>query len=147
GAAMMAGAREGLYAGTPAGQTVPKLIAVTQLTSTSQTVLNEEMLIKEDMQNAVLHLAKLTQKSGLDGVVCSPLESAAITEVCGASFLKVTPGIRMLSDAANDQVRIATPISARSNGSTHIVVGRSITAAQDPAAAYAAVKKNWYEGK
>lgn len=115
-----------------------KLIAVTQLTSTSTEVLHNEILIdkKYDMEQTIKSYALNTKKAGLDGVVCSPLESSIITEACGEEFAKVTPGIRFASDAKDDQVRITTPAKAKELGSTYIVVGRSITAAEDPVSAY-----------
>ena len=132
--AMMEAAVEGL---TRPDGTRPLLIAVTQLTSTSQTRMQEELLIGETLENTVMHYARNARSAGLDGVVCSPLESAAVHSACGAEFLTVTPGVRFSSASAGDQVRITTPEQARVLGSDYIVVGRPITAADDPQAAYA----------
>jgi len=147
GMKMMEAALEGLEQGTPLGQNRPKIIAVTQLTSTSESVLKEEILIETSLMETVLHYAKLAQKSGLDGVVCSTHEVERIREVCGESFLTITPGIRLANDHHNDQVRVATPRLAREKGSTGIVVGRSITKAKDPYEAYMIVKKDWECGE
>ena len=127
--AMMAAAREGLGEG-------PLLIAVTQLTSTSEDVLRREILIDRPMEETVMRYAQNAKSAGLDGVVCSPLEAKAVHDACGAGFLTVTPGIRLQSDDAGDQVRVMTPARAREAGSDFIVVGRSITKASDPLAAY-----------
>ena len=130
---MMAAAREGLT--RPDGSR-PLLIAVTQLTSTSEERMRQDLLIGAGMEETVLHYARCAAESGLDGVVCSPLEAAQVKGICGSGFLTVTPGIRLAGDSAGDQVRITTPGRARSLGSDFIVVGRSITAAEDPVAAY-----------
>ena len=114
----------------------PVLIAVTQLTSTSQEQLESDILIKQPMEDVVAAYAQHTQNAGLDGVVCSPLESPAVHEKLGKDFLTVTPGVRLAGDAAGDQTRVTTPAKARELGSDYIVVGRSITAAADPRAAY-----------
>lgn len=143
GRAMMEGALEGLEAGTPAGQTRAALIAVTQLTSTTEQQMQQEQHINLSLQDSVLHYAKLTHTAGLNGVVCSVHEARAIAEACGEDFLRVTPGIRMLGGDAHDQKRIATPDGAKQDGSTQIVVGRAITGAQDPVAAYHEVLKLW----
>lgn len=131
--AMMEAAIEGLT--RPDGSR-PLLIAVTQLTSTSQDRMQEDLLIWEPLEKVVLHYAKNARDAGLDGVVCSPLEAASVHEACGASFLTVTPGVRFADDSVGDQVRVATPLRAKELGSDYIVVGRSITAAADPVAAY-----------
>ena len=131
--AMMEAAIEGLT--RPDGSR-PLLIAVTQLTSTSQERMQEDLLIREPLEKVVLHYAKNARDAGLDGVVCSPLEAASVHEACGASFLTVTPGVRFADDSVGDQVRVATPLRAKELGSDYIVVGRSITAAADPVAAY-----------
>ena len=110
-----------------------KLIAVTQLTSTSQEVLEKELLIEKPLNEVVKQYALNAKAAGLDGVVCSPLEASIIKEL---GLISVTPGIRFADDSANDQKRIATPEFAKENGSTYIVVGRSITGAEDPVAAY-----------
>ena len=133
---MMEAALEGLDKGTPSGMSRPSLIGVTQLTSTDERQVREEQLIGAHLQESVLHYAKLTKDADLDGVVCSVHEAAAITDVCGKEFFKVTPGIRLADGGAHDQKRIATPEEARLAGSTHIVVGRAITGAADPRAAY-----------
>ena len=112
------------------------LIAVTQLTSTSQQRMNDELLIPSSMQDVICQYAFNARQAGLDGVVCSPLESSMVKERCGRNFLTVTPGIRFADSASDDQVRITTPGRAREIGSDFIVVGRPITAAADPVAAY-----------
>lgn len=143
GRAMMEAALEGLDKGTPAGQQRPSIIGVTQLTSTDERQVREEQLIGVSLEESVLQYAKLTQAAGLDGVVCSVHESAKIAALCGKEFLKVTPGIRLADGNAQDQKRIATPEEARLAGSTHIVVGRAITAATDPRAAYEMINARW----
>ena len=143
GSTMMEAALEGLDSGTPVGQKRPGIIAVTQLTSTTEEQMQNEQLIHTTIDESVLHYAKLAQHSQLDGVVCSVLEAGKIAEVCGREFLKVTPGIRLANDAVHDQKRIATPGEARKIGSTHIVVGRSITQAADPLAAYYTITEQW----
>lgn len=146
GSHMMAGALEGLEAGTPAGRERAKLIAVTQLTSTTEEQMRAEQRIEMPLIDAVLNYAQLTKKSGLDGVVCSVHEAAAIRDACGEDFLRVTPGIRMLGGDIHDQKRIATPDGAKKDGSSLIVVGRAITGAQNPVQAYNEVCALW-EGK
>ena len=131
--AMMQAGLEGL---TRPDGTRPKLIAVTQLTSTDQKAMEEELLIHEPMAEVVMHYAENAKKAGLDGVVCSPLEAGVVHERCGADFLTVTPGIRLAGDAKGDQKRVMTPADAAKIGSDYIVVGRSITKAIDPVAAY-----------
>lgn len=143
GKQMMEGALEGLQAGTQAGQKTPALIAVTQLTSTTEQQMQEQQKIALSLQESVLHYAQLTKEAGLNGVVCSVHEARAIAEVCGGEFLRVTPGIRMIGGDAHDQKRIATPDGAKRDGSSHIVVGRAITAANDPVAAYKEVCQLW----
>lgn len=140
GSEMMKRAREGLEA---IGTSRPKLIAVTQLTSTSQKVMNEEILIPGPVEETVKAYAKLAKECGLDGVVSSPLEVPLIHEACGKEFLTVTPGIRLIGDDKGDQKRITTPKQARELGSWAIVVGRSITKSPDPLEAYYTVKKEW----
>ncbi|ADC48173.1 orotidine 5'-phosphate decarboxylase [Alkalihalophilus pseudofirmus OF4] len=147
GRKMMEAALEGLEAGKPANAPRPKLIAVTQLTSTDQEMLTDELLIKEEIAHVVSTYAALAKKSGLDGVVSSALEVPLIHEVCGEDFLTVTPGIRRLSDAKGDQKRIVTPMKAKELGSWGIVVGRSITESIDPYQTYLEMKKEWEEGK
>ena len=130
---MMEAAREGL---TRPDGTRPLLIAVTQLTSTDQQALENELLIERPMEQVVLHYAQNARKAGLDGVVCSPLEAARVHEACGADFLTVTPGVRFADGDRGDQKRVMTPAEAKKAGSDYIVVGRPITAAADPVAAY-----------
>ncbi len=131
--AMMEAALEGL---TRPDGTRPLLIAVTQLTSTSQERMEQDLLIKEPLDQVVMHYAKTAQEAGLDGVVCSPLEAGKVHEVCGESFLTVTPGVRFADGDVGDQVRVMTPAEAKRIGSDYIVVGRPITKAEDPVAAY-----------
>ncbi len=135
GSAMMKAAMEGLKEGAVNGKR-PLCIAVTQLTSTSQEAMNEELRIPGTVQDCVIQYAKLAKASGLDGVVCSVHEAKAIHAACGDDFLTVTPGIRMANDAKDDQKRVATPQYAYEQGCDYIVVGRSITKAQDSVAAY-----------
>jgi len=130
---MMRAALEGL---TREDGTRPLLIAVTQLTSTSEEVMQNELLIRTNLRRAVVQYALNAKGAGLDGVVCSPQEAGLVKEACGQEFLAVTPGIRFADAAADDQVRITTPARAREIGSDYIVVGRPITAAPDPVAAY-----------
>ena len=138
GSAMMRAALEGLGR-TPWNQSAPSsplLIAVTQLTSTDAATLREELLIPAPMEETVLSYAQNAARCGLDGVVCSPLDAAVVKECCGADFLTVTPGIRFADGDAGDQKRVMTPAAARQAGSDFIVVGRPITQAADPVAAY-----------
>ena len=130
---MMRSALEGLT--RPDGSR-PLLIAVTQLTSTSEQSMHEELKITGSMEDVVMDYAALAQSAGLDGVVCSPLESQAVHSRCGSSFLTVTPGVRFADGDVGDQVRVTTPARARELGSDYIVVGRPITASADPVAAY-----------
>ena len=130
---MMKAAIEGL---TREDGSRPILIAVTQLTSTSEERMKNDLLIDAPLAKVVEHYAKCAEESGLDGVVCSPHEATRVKEVCGKNFVTVTPGIRFADSAADDQVRIMTPEKAKSVGSDYIVVGRPITAADDPVAAY-----------
>ena len=130
---MMKAALEGL---TRADGTRPLLIAVTQLTSTSEARMQEDLLISRSLDETVLHYAKNARDAGLDGVVCSPLEAGKIHAACGAGFLTVTPGVRFAGGSADDQVRITTPAKAKEIGSDYIVVGRPITQAEDPLAAW-----------
>ena len=132
-AQMMRAALEGL---TRPDGTRPLLIAVTQLTSTDQVALENELLIREPIDQVVMHYAMNAKKAGLDGVVCSPLEAAKVHEACGAGFLTVTPGVRFADGDRGDQKRVMTPAEAKRVGSDYIVVGRPITAAADPVAAY-----------
>ena len=116
--------------------TRPLLIAVTQLTSTDQDMLERELWIEKPMEEVVLHYAEIASIVGLDGVVCSPLEAGTIHERCGKNFLTVTPGVRFAGGDAGDQKRVTTPAKAKELGSDYIVVGRPITQAADPVAAY-----------
>lgn len=131
--AMMEAALEGL---TRADGTRPLLIAVTQLTSTNQESMEKDLLIQRPIDEVVMHYAKNAKSAGLDGVVCSPLEAGKVHEVCGKEFLTVTPGVRFADGDIGDQKRVMTPSEAKKIGSDYIVVGRPITAAQDPVAAY-----------
>ena len=130
---MMRAAVEGL---TREDGTRPLLIAVTQLTSTSEERMQKELLIGASINDTIVKYAQNAREAGLDGVVCSPLEAAMVKDACGPDFVTVTPGIRFADAAADDQVRITTPARAREIGSDYIVVGRPVTAAPDPVAAY-----------
>lgn len=132
-AAMMQAAITGL---TRADGSRPLLIAVTQLTSTSQERMQQEILIDKPLDDVVMQYAQNAMRSGLDGVVCSPLEAGKVHQVCGNQFLTVTPGVRFADGDVGDQVRVATPQMAKQIGSDYIVVGRAVTAAADPVAAY-----------
>lgn len=131
--AMMKAALEGL---TGADGTRPLLIAVTQLTSTDQEAMENDLLIKEPIDKVVMHYAKCAEESGLDGVVCSPLEAGKVHDTCGKDFLTITPGVRFADGDIGDQKRVMTPAAAKEIGSDYIVVGRPITQADDPVAAY-----------
>ena len=131
--AMMTAALEGL---TRPDGTRPLLIAVTQLTSTDQQALRDELLIDRPMDEVVMAYAKNASDAGLDGVVCSPLEAGKVHALCGGGFLTVTPGVRFAGGERGDQKRVTTPAQARELGSDYIVVGRPITQAEDPVAAY-----------
>lgn len=136
GFAMMEAAKRGLSgSGT-------KLIAVTQLTSTSEQQMQQEQLIKVSLEESVLHYAKIAKQAGLDGVVCSVHEAKAIGEAC-EEFLRVTPGIRPAASESHDQKRIATPGDAKTQGSTHIVVGRAITRSENPQKSYDYINGEW----
>ena len=130
---MMEAALEGL---TRADGSRPILLAVTQLTSTSEERMQRELLINETIENTVVKYAQNAKEAGLDGVVCSPLEAPLVKEGCGSEFMTVTPGIRFADGDVGDQVRITTPEKAKDMGTDYIVVGRPITAAADPVAAY-----------
>ena len=130
---MMTAAIEGL---TRPDGTRPLLIAVTQLTSTDQQSMTDDLLIDQPIDKVVMHYAKNAADSGLDGVVCSPLEAGKVHETCGKNFLTVTPGVRFADGEIGDQKRVMTPAQAKAIGSDYIVVGRPITAAEDPVAAY-----------
>lgn len=130
---MMEAALEGL---TRPDGTRPLLIAVTQLTSTDQESMEQDLLIHEPLDQVVMHYAMNAKKAGLDGVVCSPLEAGKVHEACGSEFLTITPGVRFADGDVGDQKRVMTPAQAKEIGSDYIVVGRPITAAADPVAAY-----------
>ena len=130
---MMRAALEGL---TREDGTRPLLIAVTQLTSTSQEAMQKQLLVNAGINETIAHYARNAKEAGLDGVVCSPLEASLVKEACGNEFMTVTPGIRFPESSTDDQVRITSPAKAREIGSDYIVVGRPITAAADPVAAY-----------
>lgn len=131
--AMMTAALEGL---TRPDGTRPLLIAVTQLTSTDQQAMENDILIHQPIDQVVMHYAKTAKNAGLDGIVCSPLEAGKVHDSCGASFLTITPGVRFADSEVGDQKRVMTPAQAKQIGSDYIVVGRPITAAADPVAAY-----------
>ncbi len=130
---MMEAALEGLMR---EDGTRPLLIAVTQLTSTDQEAMEQDLLIKEPIDEVVIHYAKNAAKAGLDGVVCSPLEAGKVHANCGEKFLTITPGVRFADGDIGDQKRVMTPLQAKEIGSDYIVVGRPVTAAEDPVAAY-----------
>lgn len=130
---MMEAALEGL---TRPDGTRPLLIAVTQLTSTDQEAMEHDLLIKEPIDKVVMHYAETAKNAGLDGVVCSPLEAQKVHDICGEKFLTVTPGVRFADGDIGDQKRVMTPEQAKKIGSDYIVVGRPITTAPDPVAAY-----------
>lgn len=123
------------------------LIAVTQLTSTSEEMMQSEQKSSLTLDESVIHYAQLAKDAGLDGVVSSPLESALIHEACGTGFLTVTPGIRLTEDSTDDQSRVVTPSKAHHLGSDYIVVGRPVTQAADPVARYAQIKEQWESGE
>lgn len=143
GVEMMTEAREGLAKGAILGQKRPLLIAVTQLTSTSEEMLKNEQHTMDTMEESVLHYAGLAGDAEADGVVCSTYEAGSIKKSLGESFLRVTPGIRLNPKKAHDQKRVATPRKARELGSTHIVVGRSITQAANPVRSYLDILHQW----
>ncbi len=140
---MMEAALEGL---TREDGTRPILLAVTQLTSTSQEVMERDLLINENIADVVAHYANNAKSAGLDGVVCSPLEASIVKEKCGKEFYTVTPGVRFADGDVGDQKRVTTPEKAREIGSDYIVVGRPITAAEDPVAAYRRCVKEFLGG-
>ena len=131
--AMMQGALEGL---TRPDGTRPLLIAVTQLTSTDQETLERDLMIHAPIDEVVMHYAETAKNAGLDGIVCSPLEAGKVHDKCGKNFLTITPGVRFADGDVGDQKRVMTPAAAKEIGSDYIVVGRPITAAADPVAAY-----------
>jgi len=146
GGEMIAGAKEGLLAGARAGKET-KLVAVTLLTSMDETALNEELGIQGDMTEQVIRLASVAKTNGADGVVCSVHEAQQVKDKCGDDFLTVTPGIRLVKSQHDDQKRVATPRYARENGSDIIVIGRSITLAENPLRAYQQALGGWHDGK
>lgn len=143
GRKMMEAAKEGLTAGTPAGQNSPILLAVTQLTSTTEQMIQEEQRLACSLEESVLHYAELAKASGADGVVCSVLEAEKIKKTIAPTFYRVTPGIRLAKDDTNDQHRVADPKTARISGASHIVVGRTITQSTVPFETYQKVLKEW----
>lgn len=143
GVEMMQAALEGLKKGTASDQQVPKLIAVTQLTSTSEEQMHKDQLISVSLAESVSHYAKCAQKAGLDGVVCSALEVEQIHQATNHEFICLTPGIRPSGSDVGDQKRVVTPAMANEIGSSYIVVGRPITQAQEPYQTYLQIKKEW----
>ena len=141
GIEMMKAAKQGILEGTQEGQQPAKLIGVTVLTSTSQEAMNEELGIPGEVIDTVVHYAKNAKEAGLDGVVCSVHEAKAIHEACGDDFLTVTPGIRLANNSVDDQKRVATPEYAKQQGCDMIVVGRSITKAENPYETYQAIEE------
>lgn len=143
GKEMIKAAKEGLIEGTPEGKVVPKLLAVTELTSISEDVLRDEQHCSLSLADEVKSLAHQAQTAGADGIICSPLEVKAMKNEFSDDFMFVTPGIRPASYKKDDQARVATPSQARENGSTAIVVGRPITQAENPQVAYEEILKDW----
>jgi orotidine-5'-phosphate decarboxylase len=143
GKEMMRAAIEGLDAGTPQGKVRPYCVAVTQLTSTSGSQMNQEQLIPVSLEESVLHYARLAKDAGLDGVVCSALESENLRTQLGGEFLTVVPGIRLASENVQDQKRVATPQFARTSGVSAIVVGRPITRSSNPVESYQRFLQEW----
>ncbi|MDD6407915.1 MAG: orotidine-5'-phosphate decarboxylase [Lactobacillus equicursoris] len=143
GKEMIKSAKEGLIEGTPEGKEVPKLLAVTELTSISEDVLRDEQHCSLSLADEVKSLAHQAQTAGADGIICSPLEVKAMKNEFSDDFMFVTPGIRPASYKKDDQARVATPSQARENGSTAIVVGRPITQAENPQVAYEEILKDW----
>ncbi|WP_027963131.1 orotidine-5'-phosphate decarboxylase [Halalkalibacillus halophilus] len=137
---MIAGAKEGLLQG---GANTTKLYTVTQLTSTSNSMLRNELLIEREMEQVVAHYAKSSAAAGADGVVCAVQEVPLVKEINGIFFETITPGIRLQNDASDDQERIATPSLAKTKGTDYIVVGRAVTKASNPAEAYQQILKEW----
>ncbi|WP_226037965.1 orotidine-5'-phosphate decarboxylase [Aquibacillus saliphilus] len=142
GSEMIKAAKEGLIKGA-VNKEVPKLLAVTLLTSMGESTLKQELHVNDTIESTVVRLAKLANDSGADGVVCSAHEANKIKISCGFDFLTVTPGIRLTNSANNDQKRIATPVFAKQNGADAIVIGRSITQAKQPIKAYQQALKEW----
>lgn len=142
GREMMMRAKEGLMEGAHSNHQT-KLLSITVLTSLNNDMLTDELFINESLKDYVVHLAKITKESGVDGVVCSVHEVPAIKKVCGSSFLTVTPGIRLTDGDQDDQIRVATPAFARESGADKIVIGRSITNAIYPQTSYSQAIKGW----
>jgi len=142
GGEMIRAAKEGLIDGAK-GTRTPELLAVTLLTSIHEEMLETELKINHPIEETVVHLAKLAQTNGADGVVCSAHEVRALKAICGEKFLAVTPGIRLLNSGSDDQKRVATPKIARENGADALVIGRSITLAENPKQAYIMAKEEW----
>lgn len=145
GVEMMAAGLAGLQKGTPRGEKVPNLIAVTQLTSTSEAQMHRDQQILTSLQASVLHYAKCAQTAGLQGVVCSAHEAEMIKAQTSETFIRLTPGIRPAGSAVGDQKRVMTPQNARQAGATMIVVGRPITQAVSPYESYLSIKEAWEE--
>ncbi|MDR1568236.1 MAG: orotidine-5'-phosphate decarboxylase [Streptococcaceae bacterium] len=143
GVEMMKAAKEGLILGTPRGKSLSKLIAVTQLTSTSENQMHDDQLIQVPLLESVKHYAKRAAEANLCGVVCSALEAEVIHQVTSDSFVCLTPGIRPATSAVGDQQRVVTPEKARELGSNYIVVGRPITRSENPYQAYLEIKQAW----
>lgn len=143
GVEMMVAAKRGLEAGTPVGRQRPKLIAVTQLTSTSEEIMQNDQKIMTSLEESVINYAQKTAQAGLDGVVCSAHEVEKIKAATSKEFICLTPGIRPEGASKGDQKRVMTPKEARKIGSDYIVVGRPITQAKDPVASYHAIKAEW----
>ena len=143
GVEMMQAAKQGLIEGTTENQAIPELIAVTQLTSTSEEQMHADQLINVSLAESVLHYAQCAEKAGLEGVVCSAHEVEKIHEATSADFICLTPGIRPQGASVGDQKRVMTPAKARAIGSNYIVVGRPITQADDPYQSYLQIKKEW----
>ena len=137
---MLKAAKQGMVEG---GSVDTNVIAITQLTSTSEEAMKDEQLVAVSLEESVINYAKLSKKAGLDGVVSSVWEARLIRENCGEDFLKVTPGIRLETDEVGDQKRVATPTVANEEGSTHIVVGRSITKSENPLEVYNLIKSQF----
>jgi orotidine-5'-phosphate decarboxylase len=141
GTTMIEAAKEGLHSG--AADTVPKLISVTMLTSMDEQTVQTDLQQPMELAAYARHLAELSKRAGADGVVCSPHEAGSIKAACGDSFLTVTPGIRLAGSAQNDQHRIATPAAAKKMGADYLVIGRSVTAAENPKQAYNQAIQEW----
>ncbi|QGS68614.1 orotidine-5'-phosphate decarboxylase [Oceanobacillus sp. 143] len=144
GSEMIKHAKEGLLSGSPKRKT--KLIAVTILTSHDKETMNNQLLISGELKDSAVHLADIAEQSGADGVVCSVHEAGSIKEKCGSSFLTVTPGIRLANSSIDDQKRVATPKFARENNADILVIGRSITKAENPYQAYRQAIEEWENG-